>query len=95
MIVVLISALIAGGTVTGDTLSTVGLAAQAQRFYAPPAVLLDGGMNWQTGAAPVIFAPFYFDYGRGQWRRGHNDVTGPHQASGGVKRSDEGLRQKK
>lgn len=97
MIAVLMSTLIAAGTVGGDTLSTRGLAKDFSKFFHPPAVFLNQnqGATWQGSFAPLILiTPFgvrrlLTGYRTMNRRQGHErDLES-------VKRNDKNPRRKK
>jgi hypothetical protein len=97
MIAVLISALLTTGKVNGDTLSTKGLARDVQKFFAPPAVLLEQTESsmWEGFATPVIFSSSHFRGRRGARLEGRKTLPEPQNRAGGIKRKSEVLRQKK
>ncbi len=97
MIAVVTSALLMFGSGKGDTLSTVGLAGEFQRFYYPPAIILTqpAGTAMPGDIVPLIFPGYYYKGdGRERFGKGH-DEGGRKDASGEIKRSKEDRRQKK
>jgi len=97
MIAVLISALFTTGMVNGDTLSTKGLAGDLQKFYAPPAILLEqtAGTMLEGFVAPVIFSTSHSKGRHGAKLEGRKDNSEPQNRADWIKRKSEVLRPKK
>ncbi len=97
MIAVLISALFTTGMVKGDTLSTRGLTGDMQKFYDPPAILLNqtAGSMWEGIVAPVIFSASYLKGRHGSKSEGRRNNSEPQNPADGIKRKSERLRPKK